>query len=142
MIHGKETSPKTADYNCIAWAAKNSSHFWWPNGIPPYFWPEEVELEETLNSFIHAYETRGFKICNNELLEEGFEKIAIYVSEDNKPKHAARQIDKKTWTSKLGSDIDIIHPFIVQWTKILIGSKQVDLSSYGKLGQLMKRKII
>ena len=140
MIQGKETSPKTDDYNCIAWATEDDSNFWWPRGFPPYFWPEGIELEETLGAFIKAFETCGFKVCDNELFEQGFEKIAIYIDEYATPKHAARQIDKDTWTSKLGSDIDIVHPFISKWSEIWVGGKKYDLSFYGKLAQIMKRK--
>ncbi len=140
MISGNKTSDVTPDYNCIAWAVKDTLNFWWPKGYPPYFWPKGIELEETLNAFIKAFETHGFKVCDNELFEQGFEKIAIYVDKYNKPKHAARQINEHIWTSKLGSDIDISHSFISQWSEIWVDGKKCDLSVYGGLGQLMKRK--
>ena len=139
MIQCNRTSDDTPDYNCIAWAAKDDSNFWWPVGVPPYYWPDGVEFRETIEAFTKAYETRGFKVCSNAIFEDGFEKIAIYVDPSNRPKHAARQLDKDNWTSKLGSDIDISHPFINQWSQIIVDGKIYDLSIYGKLGRLMKK---
>src|SRR5437867_2752028 len=87
----KTTSPATPRYNCIAWAAGDNSRFWWPKPIAPYYWPEEVAMEESLGSFIQAFQLLGYEVCDTGELEPGFEKIAIYVGANGIPKHAARQ---------------------------------------------------
>lgn len=56
-----------------------------------------------------AYETLGYQVCTDGTLEEGYEKVAIYASPENRPKHAARQLSNGVWTSKLGKNIDIEH---------------------------------
>jgi hypothetical protein len=40
--------------------------------------------------------------------QAGVERVAIYVR-NGIPKHMARQIDAKTWTSKMGRNIDLEH---------------------------------
>jgi len=100
------TSPPTISYNCIAWAAGSTTKWWWPH--PDSYWPDGVPQEETVEAFVLAYATQGYERCNNALLEDGYEKIAIYANESG-PQHAARQLDDGRWTSKLGEDEDITH---------------------------------
>lgn len=100
------TSPPTPVYNCIAWAAGDTTHFWWPH--PKAHWPAGVPLEETIDAFIAAYKTLGYEICLSGAHEAGVEKIAVYAL-NGAPKHAARQLPDGTWTSKLGKNIDISH---------------------------------
>ena len=104
------TSPTDPAYNCIAWAASDSLRFWWPVRQNPFvYWPRGVARDETLEAFIHAFETLGFAVCDNTNVEERFEKIAIYANAAGVPKHAARQLRNGRWTSKLGRDVDIEH---------------------------------
>jgi hypothetical protein len=42
-------------------------------------------------------------------LEDGFEKVVIYVGTDGKPRHAAWQLISGQWSSKLGQEEDIRH---------------------------------
>ena len=42
-------------------------------------------------------------------MEAGFQKIVIYLDDDDKPTHASRQLETGKWTSKLGREIDIEH---------------------------------
>ena len=125
----KVTSPKSIEYNCIAWAANDTSACWWPDSFDLYYWPSGIERTETLETFIKVFESLFYNICDSGEFEEGFEKIAIYVKE-NKPTHAARQINAKYWTSKLGKDIDIKHE---------IGG--VSDSVYGSISVFMKRPL-
>lgn len=101
------SSEETPDYNCIAWAAGDSSRWWWPN--PLYYWPPEAPLEETLQSFRAVFEAMGFQECGSADLEPAFEKVAIYASDLGEPTHAARQLENGNWTSKLGTWQDIDH---------------------------------
>jgi len=97
-------------YNCIAWAAGDTQRNWWPiNG----YWPDGVLRAETVPAFMEAYETLGYRLCFDEHLEEGVEKIALYGTRDQNgvitPTHAARQLQSGLWTSKLGPFEDISH---------------------------------
>lgn len=102
-------SPATIDYNCIAWAAGDTGAFWWPDSMNIGFWPANIPREENLNAFIRAFESIGYSECESPQLETNFEKIAIYVKNDGKPAHAARQLESGMWTSKIGRLEDIEH---------------------------------
>ena len=121
------TSPATPDYNCIAWAAGDTARWWWPNQSF-YYWPQGSPLEETLAAFVPAFATRGFIPCDDDTVEAGFEKIAIYVNNQGKPTHAARQLHNGRWSSKLGKEVDIEHS--------LVGLMN---SEYGSVAQILKR---
>lgn len=106
----KITSPATSAYNCIAWAAENSSQWWDPNRL--YYWPPNVPREVTIDAMVQVYEGLGFTICLSGDLEPDFEKIAIFAKHSGTrklPTHAARQLDSGEWTSKLGPFEDISH---------------------------------
>src|SRR5437773_1217674 len=92
-------------YNCIAWAAGKTDNWWWPIDDPSAFWPIPIDPLDpvTLDAFIKAFATEGYLVCADGSLENGFEKIAIYVDRGGEPTHAARQLLNGTWTSKMGS---------------------------------------
>lgn len=73
------------------------------------YWPPNVARHETIESFIHAYETVGYLPSPDGNLEPGFEKIALYIDPSGTPTHAARQLSDGRWTSKLGDFEDIEH---------------------------------
>lgn len=127
------TSPQTASYNCIAWAAGEDGRKWWPDQFRIGYWPTGVSREETLDSFIAAYKTLGYRHADDGSLEDGYEKIVIYVKAmSTEPTHAAKQLSNGTWSSKLGDDHDIMH----QTPELLNGRV------YGVPTKYMKRKII
>jgi hypothetical protein len=103
------TSPKSIDYNCIAWAAGSDSVWWWPDQMGYAFWPTGVPIAETLNAFIAAFESLGYEVCNSDQYEEGVEKVAIFVDSNQKPTHATKQLASGIWSSKLGQLEDIQH---------------------------------
>jgi hypothetical protein len=108
----RETSLRDTRYNCIAWAAENNSRWWWPDNFGIGYWPPNVPREESIDAFMKAYETLGYKLCYNESLEPGLDKIAIYgirYSTKVVPTHAARQMESGEWTSKVGPFEDISH---------------------------------
>lgn len=104
------------------------SHFWWPTSDPRYFWPEDAPPEETLPAFAQVYALHGYRKCDSDALEPGFEKVAIYVDSEDTPTHAARQLPSGRWTSKLGSCVDIEH-----FLRALEGDH------YGSVALIMKR---
>lgn len=101
------TSPPDLKYNCIAWAAGDDYRMWWPAQFA--YWPRGVDRSSTLEAFIAAFETLGYRRVPNGNLELSVEKIAIYASRSNEPQHAARQLPSGQWASKLGKLEDIEH---------------------------------
>jgi hypothetical protein len=103
----KVTSPKTAAYNCIAWAAADTSRWWWPDPFFQYYWPPLAKREETLAVFITVFKSLGYLEMNIDPTSPG-EKVALYAL-GGSPTHAARQLPSGRWTSKLGPEEDIEH---------------------------------
>lgn len=100
------TSPCDRRYNCVAWAAADKEYWWWPHASG--YWPSRVSREVTISSFVAAYKSIGYSESTSSEMEDGKEKIAIYVK-DGKPRHVARSVRENIWTSKLGADHDIEH---------------------------------
>ncbi len=128
----KLTSPDTIDYNCVAWAAEDDENWWWPDAQNEEYWPPGVPREETLDAFQQAFQTLGYEICEDDALETGFQKIAIYVNSSTIPTHVARQLPDGNWTSKLGQDEDIEHNNL----QGLTGNP-----GYGEVACIMKKPI-
>lgn len=97
------TSPATADYNCVAWSAGDTEH-WWEPGV---FWPVPTDNygPEALEA---AFRSIGYEPCPDGNPEPGFEKVALYAAGQFYT-HAARQLPSGRWTSKLGRSEDIEH---------------------------------
>ncbi len=122
------TSPKSQEYNCFSWAAEDTERWWQPIPGEQFYWPDGVPQEETLDAYIQAYQTLGYEPSDDDQLELGYQKIAIYVVSSGIPTHAARQLPNGKWTSKLGWLEDIEHEL-----DGLIGDR------YGVVGQILKR---
>jgi len=122
------TSDPDKKYNCIAWAADDTNNYWWPAGRG--YWPSGAPRIVTLDAFISAFGTMGYRVCENDLYEEGFVKIAIFVRENGSPTHAARQLPNGKWTSKCGKYKDIEHDL-----NALCGLHP----AYGKIACYMKK---
>jgi len=136
----EKTSNSTPKYNCIAYAAEETHRKWWP---VPYamvgsdvYWPEGVSKVCSRKNFVLAFETLGYKPCENVEIEDGYEKVAIYVTAKASPGtlkgvplHIAKQLPSGEWTSKLGDFIDIRH-------KTLEG---MEGKKYGVVKQILKR---
>ena len=122
-------SEATSEYNCIAWAAHDNERWWWPDPSEQYYWPPSLLREETRDCFMRAYGTLGYEVCYDSSVEAGFEKIAIYVGDDGKPTHAARQLSNGKWTSKLGNCHDIEHET----------ANGVSGTAYGQVAVYMRR---
>lgn len=116
--------PKPGAYNCIAWAAQDIHHWWWPSGYE--FWPSSINPEETIFCFVKTFRWLGYRICKSSRREFGFDRVALYaihtsgipmplpqtLGELNKfwnPTHMARQLSDGTWSSKCGPNEDITH---------------------------------
>ena len=105
-----ETSSSDSRCNCIGHAA-GTMLWWWPAEVigGALYWPPGVPCELNIEAFVSAYKTIGYMDCGQDgRFEAGFEKVAIY-AKDGIPQHAARQLDARYWTSKLGRSVDISH---------------------------------
>src|SRR5438105_2674632 len=100
------TSPRSIDYNCIAWAMSDSEHWWQPGT----FWPIPVQTTDfTVAALVRAFEHVGYAGCGMDAsLQPGAEKVALF-STTLYYTHAARQLPSGKWTSKLGKAEDIEH---------------------------------
>ena len=124
------SSPQNYRYNCIAWAAKNDNKWWWPDPQNIGYWPAGIPRKVSLESFILAFASFGFSVCDDWNFEAGYEKIAIFTDLQDIPSHAARQLSSGEWTSKLGRLEDIEHE--------LSGVAGVE---YGKIATVMKKPV-
>ncbi len=86
------TSPPDPIYNCIAHALGVTDNWWWPDPDGFDYWPPGVTRERTLTAFIQAFATAGHSPCPDGSLEPGWEKVAIYATDEG-PAHAARRLD-------------------------------------------------
>jgi hypothetical protein len=112
-------------YNCIAWAAQDTHHWWWPS--PDGYWLAWIEPREaTVFCFIKTFRWLGYRICAGSSREFGFHKLALYAIHHShtpmpvptalqelddlwEPTHMARQLPNGTWSSKCGPNEDITH---------------------------------
>ncbi len=99
------TGSATDTYNCIAWAANDTSKIWWPVGGA--YWPAGVPAEETISAFTAMFGTLGYVVGADEALEPGSEKVALFANAYDVPTHAARQLASGLWTSKIG-ELEVI----------------------------------
>ncbi len=94
-------------YNCVAWAIGTIEGWWWPG--PGFEWPFDSSEDERLSTFVDAFNRLGFERCADGSMEDGYEKIAIYLSDHGRVSHVARQLGNGRWTSKIGILEDIEH---------------------------------
>lgn len=120
----------TDRYNCIAWAAGDRTRWWWPNAAPRAYWPPGVPGNTTLDAFIGAFASIGFKTCDRPSSGLFFENIAIYVK-NSEVQHAARQRINGRWSSKLGKFLLVDHD--------LDAVSGYDKGEYGDIAQFMRR---
>jgi hypothetical protein len=131
VAHLRVTSAETTDYNCIAWAAGDAEHWWWPgpeqSGV---YWPPRIDRQATLDVFIAAYATLGYEVCATGDFDRRYEKVALFADSHGVPTHAARQLQNGHWTSKLGPSEDIEHE--------LAGLEGV---AYGAVVKFLRRRL-
>ncbi len=116
-------SPRTDEYNCIAFAAGNQSLWWWPDPVGLSYWPPSAAREESVAAFRRAFSSLGYEPCALSEPEPGYEKVAIYAI-GGTPTHAARQLPNGRWASKLGELEDIEHATL----DVLVGTVYGDVA--------------
>jgi hypothetical protein len=122
-------SPRDGRYNCIAFAAGDTLNWWWPDLDGEDTWPAGAARVETIEAFRDAFATLGYTVCDDDHLEAGYEKIALFALA-GVPKHAARQLPTGRWVSKLGAREDIEHAL-----------HDLTGMAYGAVVLLMKRPV-
>lgn len=127
--NSKPTSPATAEYNCVAWAAHDQRNYIWPDARQQFAWPPNLPRIDSVPSIRFFFESIGFSVCLDGRLEAGFEKVAIY-ADGNGPQHVARQLRSGIWTSKLGPAADIEHTTV----------NVLESGPYGNVVLYMKRR--
>jgi hypothetical protein len=125
-----KTSPESEEYNCIAWAGGDAARKWDPDSTCGRYWPEGVPRTLAVESFVQLFAILGgYSPCDSDALEQGSEKIAIFMSVGKEVTHAARRLPSDAWTSKLGDWEDTEH-------KSLAG---LESSFYGRVAIILKR---
>jgi hypothetical protein len=123
------TSPATSDYNCVAWAAEDTEHWWQPGTYwLPKDWPQD---DASMAALEQLFAAMGYVDCSMDAREEpDFAKVALYGSGPLYT-HAARQLPNGAWTSKLGEEVDIEHD----------SPEDVAGGIYGDVVAIMKRPV-
>ena len=121
------TSPATTEYNCIAWSARDTEH-WWQPGV---YWPDPMQFpgEYGIAVLEHLFLFLGYEEALDGRFEPGFDKVALY-GNNTFYTHASRQTSDGKWTSKLGRGEDIEHD----------SADDVAGGLYGEVVQFMRRK--
>jgi hypothetical protein len=124
----RRTSPPSPEYNCIAWAANDTEH-WWQPGV---YWPTNAAPDDSgIDAVERAFRAIGYEDCGiDDSLEPGFEKVALY-GNTVFYSHAARQLSSGKWSSKLGKAEDIEYE----------APDDVAGGVYGEVVQILKRAV-
>jgi hypothetical protein len=127
-------SPKDVSYNCIAYVVGDKTRHWSPTvlPIPGYYWPPNARRDDHPDALKSVFEAEGYEICTDGDLEEGYEKIALYVDKNGEWTHAAKQEINGEWSSKLGDEEDIRHKTPHCFSDAI----------YGEIAYFMRRHIV
>lgn len=135
---------ETDVYNCIAYAAGDTTRWWWPDPFGVYYWPLS-KREQTVECFIEMFESLDYSKCRCSLKRRSLVKIALYYDPvgcaslritAGSPTHAAIQQNNGTWRSKLGDWELIEHRTL----KSLNGTDPTGVRiSYGEPVQIMRK---
>ena len=96
----------TTEYNCIAYAAGDTTQWWWPDGTN--YWPPWATLDDRTDSLKDAFSGIGYELCDDGHVEEGYQKAALYEVE-GRFQHASVQMPNGSWRSKMGEGPVIEH---------------------------------
>jgi len=119
------TSPASPHYNCVAWAAEDTSRWWEPS----VYWPITGETHFDRGALERGFAALGFQVDADPALEANVQKIALYADGEFYT-HVARQLATGKWTSKLGRMEDIKHN----------APEDIAGGVYGSVVAFMKRK--
>jgi len=113
------------DYNCFGYAVDDGKSFWTHElslTNAGYYWPDGVPRSETIEAYSASFATRGWEVCEDGSLEEGFEKVVLYAKNNGtQPWHASRQLADGTWVTKFGTNADAVHAEVEALTSRALG---------------------
>ena len=113
-------------YNCIAYAAGDTTKSWWPNGID--YWPPWATRDNRMESLKEAFAGLRYEQCDDSNVEEGYQKVALYGFQ-GRFEHAAVQMPNGRWRSKMGRGPIIEH----------LNPKSISGGPYGDATTYMRR---
>ena len=98
------TSPASRKYNCISWAAGDTSQKWDCTTLPMvgYYWPPGATVGEGIDALVSAFKTQRYEVCDDGSSQQGFEKVALFADTAGEWTHAAKQLADVRWSSSLG----------------------------------------
>lgn len=100
-----------------------------------YYWPPDALRDndnDGIEALKRAFASLGFEDRDNDDLEPGYQKVAVYAQRNDDWLHAAIQESNGEWSSKLGVSYDIRHKT----------PQCVEGPTYGKVVGFMKKKRI
>jgi hypothetical protein len=121
------TSNEDAIYNCVAWAADDTSIWWDHSGFPATYWPEGIPRGPEIENYVAVFLLLGYEPCESRAIEPGYEKVAIYGMR-GVFKHVAKTAGSE-WSSKLGKIEDVEHPNL----------EALEDPFYGQVVQVLRR---
>ena len=93
-------------YNCIAYAAGDTSKWWDHN--KNHYWPTHTTRSNSIESLKEVFVGLGFDQCHDRSAEDGYQKVALY-EKQSVWKHTAIQTPSGRWRSKMGKGPVIEH---------------------------------
>ena len=66
----------SGQYNCIAYAAEDTTKWWWPDGIN--YWPPKATLDTRTQSLMEVLAELGYEQCDASDPEDSYQKVALY----------------------------------------------------------------
>ena len=125
------TSEATDEYNCIAYALRETDRWWSHEADAGYYWPEHASRTPSIQSLVEAFAGLGYELCEDASAEAGFSKVALYADSEGDWTHAAIQLVDGRWSSKLGVYEDISHRT----------PESLESALYGSVHSLMRRPL-
>ena len=105
-------SPPDDRYNCMAFAVGDTTQKWSPikgDNERGFYWPFEP-MDDHFANCMAVFKLEGYKQCDHGAPEDGFDKVALFISDWGDVSHVAFQPEGTDhWLSKLGEWYDIRH---------------------------------
>lgn len=132
------TSPRDESYNCIAWAMGLNDRWVDPDEASGHWWPvkyNDINTQIGQDGLIRAFQTMGFRECDNDNIEKHYDKVALYYNPvNNLWTHAARVLSPVEYHSKAGKLWDFHHG-----SGDALNNKAMPDKTYGVVYTIMKR---
>ena len=98
--------PPSDLYNCIAYAAGDTSQWW--DHTPRRYWPSYATRSKRIESLQEGFAGLGFEECGDASFQPGYQKVALY-DDHGAWQHASIQMASEAWRSKMGEGPVIEH---------------------------------